>query len=182
MTALRAALGIAPDIYKDFAQLRRKVLQIAKAEIDQLAHFKMDWREIRQGRAIVEVEIRFSAKDAPDQIETMDELARHSAGREARREGRVEHLAIASSVESDVASAPAIARKPFSKFPVGSLMFGAEEFATIAIARGGGWDRDMIANAFRETMGERLAKLSGAKLEKSWTGFCESYAARRGKP
>lgn len=37
MTALRALLGIAPDVYKDFAQLRRKVLEKAKAEIDQLS-------------------------------------------------------------------------------------------------------------------------------------------------
>jgi hypothetical protein len=31
-------------------------------------------------------------------------------------------------------------------------------------------------------MGERLAKLKGAKLIASWTGFCESFLARRGRP
>jgi hypothetical protein len=180
MMALRAALGIAPEIYKDFAQLRRKVLVVAKAEIDQLAHFRMDWREIRQGRAVAEIEISFSAKDAPAQIETVAELERHSVGRQARRGQRVDQLV---SPEAVIEAQPKVATsRPFAQFPAGSLRFGAEEFAAIAVSRGGGWDRDVIAAAYRTTMGDRLAKLSGAKLEKSWNGFCESFAARQGKP
>ena len=95
ITALRAALGIAPDVYKDFAQLRRKVFQTAKSEIDQLAHFRVEWKETRQGRAVAEVEFRFEAKDAPAQIGTVEGLERHSAGRRARREGAVETIAVA---------------------------------------------------------------------------------------
>src|SRR3546814_6652768 len=91
MAALRAALGISPDVYKDFAQLRRKVLEKAKAEIDQLAHFRVEWREIRQGRTVTEIEFRFEPKDAPAQIATVDEIERHSTGRKARRERSEEH-------------------------------------------------------------------------------------------
>jgi hypothetical protein len=61
-------------------------------------------------------------------------------------------------------------------------MYGAEPFGEIARAHGGGWDRDLIAGAYREAMGERLGNLSGAKLVKSWTGFCQAFAARRGRP
>jgi Initiator Replication protein len=180
MTALRAALGIAPEIYKDFAQLRRKVLLVAKAEIDQLAHFKMEWREIRQGRAVAEVEIIFLAKDAPEQIETVAELDRHSAGRNARRDRTAELIVGPMAIPSERPKAKK--GRPFAQFPAGTLRYGAEEFAVIATGKGGGWDRDIIASAYRATMGDRLAKLSGAKLEKSWTGFCESYASRHGKP
>src|SRR3546814_3112258 len=67
ISALRAALGIPPDVYKDFAQLRRKVLEKAKAEIDQLAHFRVEWREIRRGRAVTEVEFRFEPKDRSEE-------------------------------------------------------------------------------------------------------------------
>lgn len=180
MTALRAVMGIAPEIYTDFAQLRRRVLLTAKAEIDQLAHFKMEWREIRKGRAVAEVEISFLAKGAPEQIETVAELERHSAGRSARREGQVESVSVQTT---KIAAKPKPADvKPFSQFPSGSLQYGAEEFAVIARTKGGGWDRDLIATAFRATMGDRLARLRGTKLEKSWTGFCESYAARQGRP
>jgi plasmid replication initiation protein len=104
MTALRALLGIAPDVYKDFAQLRRKVLEKAKAEIDQLAHFRVEWREIRQGRTVTEIEFRFEPKDAPEQIATVDEIARHSAGRKARREDEVETVAVEAVTQAAVAA------------------------------------------------------------------------------
>jgi hypothetical protein len=94
MTAVRAAFGIAPELYKDFAQLRRKVLDKAKAEIDHLAHFTVDWREIRRGRAIVELEFHFHPKTAPEQLLTVAEIERHAAGREARRDGAVEEILV----------------------------------------------------------------------------------------
>ncbi len=207
MPALRAALGIAPEIYKDFAQLRRKVLETAKAEIDQLAHFQVEWKEVRQGRTVVELEFRFVAKDPPAQIDTVDELSRHSVGRRPRREGSVETLAIAAvptdeddnddrvppgtidAVVAKVASAmSAQARKPFpapspATFPTGTLRWaGGEEFLKIGRDYAGGWDVDLVADAYRSHMGERLERLTGAKLLKSWQGFCESYVARKGRP
>ena len=75
------------------------------------------------------------------------------------------------------------ARPPLGPFPSGSLRFGSdEEFRTIALSHGGGWDIDMIATAYRESMGDRLARLTGQKLRASWRGFCESWVARRGRP
>ena len=207
MPALRAALGIAPDIYKDFAQLRRKVLQTAKAEIDQLAHFQIEWEEVRQGRTIVELVFRFVAKDAPAQIGTVDELARHSSGRRPRREGNVEQLAIGERPEAEPANSERVPpgaidavvaqvagamsahhKKPYSSphssiFPTGSLRWnGGEEFLRIGRDHGGGWDVDLVADAYRSLMGDRLARLTGTKLLKSWQGFCESYVARGGRP
>lgn len=190
MAALRAALGIAPDVYKDFAQLRRKVLQTAKAEIDQLAHFRVEWKEVRQGRAVVELEFRFEAKDAPAQVNTVEELERHSAGRRARREETVEEVPVAAppaAVKALVSRtaerlAPSRPRDEVkvTSFPASSLHYGEAEFLEIGRRSGGGWDVDVIADAYRQSMGERLARLSGSKLVQSWRGFCESYAARRG--
>jgi hypothetical protein len=207
MPALRAALGIAPDIYKDFAQLRRKVLETAKAEIDQVAHFFVEWQEVRQGRTIVELVFRFVAKDAPAQIGTVDELARHSGGRRPRREGGVEQLAIGERLEAGptdtervppgaidavvakVASAmSAHSKKPYSApysstFPTSSLRWSVDdELLRIGRDHGGGWDVDLIADAYRSLMGDRLARLTGTKMLKSWRGFCESYVARAGRP
>jgi hypothetical protein len=193
VTALRAALGIGPDVYKDFAQLRRKVLQTAKAEIDQLAHFTIEWKEVRKGRAVAEIELRFLAKDAPEQISTVDELERPATGRKARREGRVENIApaaVAVSQKEAARKVPApVARDgagegdPFAAFPMASLHYALTPvFRDIARKFGGGWDIDLIAAAYREFMGERLIALSGTKLKQSWTGFCESYSSRRGRP
>jgi len=185
MTAIRAAFGIAPELYKDFAQLRRKVLEKAKAEIDHLAHFTVEWREIRRGRAIVEIEFTFHPKSAPDQLVTVDENERHSAGRAARREGAVERVVQSPALPSPTSPAAKARPKtaePVLRFPSGSLMYGAEPFGEIARTHGGGWSRDLIADAYREQMGERLRNLTGTKLVKSWTGFCQAFAARRGRP
>ena len=198
MAALRAALGIPPEVYKDFAQLRRKVLDVAKAEIDQLAHFRVEWREIRQGRTVAELEFRFHAKDAPEQLNATEEVIRHSAGRVHRRAGTMERVvpqgpATPASVTKDPRglgidgqqnprSVKAL-KEPEAAFPLGSLHFGAnEEFLAIGRSHGGGWDVNMIAEAYRSQMGERLPRLAGQKLRSSWTGFCQSYAARRGPP
>ena len=191
---LRAALGIDPDKYADFAQLRRKVLDVAKAEIDQLAHFSVDWREIRRGRAVAEIEFRFVPKDAPAQIVRMEELGRHSAGRTARRDDLVDEIAAPSSAfaSEPLPAAPAPAKPArraaalglWDAFPAGPLLYGATEEAARAIAlrHGGGWDVNLIAAAYREHLGVRLAGLRGAKLERSWKGFCEAFFARRGRP
>ncbi|RSV41801.1 replication initiation protein [Sphingomonas sp. ABOLE] len=185
MQALRAALGIPPEVYADFAQLRRKVLEKAKAEIDQLAHFRVEWREIRQGRTVTELEFRFEPKGAPEVIETVDELNRHSSGREARRDGSVETMSVAAAGQGKISAPTKVLpkAKPEEKtFPRGSLHFGEDELLAIGRAYGGGWDINMIADAYREHMGERLGKLRGAKMVASWKGFCEGWVNRRGRP
>lgn len=185
---LRAALGIDPDKYADFAQLRRKVLTVAKGEIDQLAHFTIDWKEIRRGRAVTDLEFTFAPKDAPAQIARVDEIEKHSSGRKARREDEVETIVPPSPA---LPSQPASSQNPkkppaflWDKFPAGYLDYGSTEQAArkIAVEFGGGWDVNLIAQAYREQMGARLDALSGSKLEKSWKGFCESFFARRGRP
>lgn len=189
MTAIRATFGIAPELYKDFAQLRRKVLDKAKAEIDHLAHFTVDWREIRRGRAIIEIEFTFRPKAAPAQL-TMAESEGDDAAVDARLADRAMPVAVAPTPPAPPAlPAPvrASAKRPGAsdtalRFPSGSLLYGAEPFGEIARTHGGGWDRDLIAGAYRQEMGGRLARLTGNNLVKSWTGFCQSFAARRGRP
>jgi hypothetical protein len=197
---LRAALGVDPEKYADFAQLRRKVLAVAKAEIDQLAHFTVAWQEVRRGRAVTELEFRFAPKDAPAQLATVEEVGRHSVGRAARRRGEVEEvapplpapapaLAPVADPDAETEAPPPMAvqraaKATWERFPIGRLNYGATEEAAreIALRHGGGWDVNLIAAAYREQMGARLDALSGSKLEKSWKGFCEAFFARRGRP
>lgn len=182
MQALRAALGIPPDVYRDFAQLRRKVLEKAKAEIDQLAHFRVEWREIRQGRTVAELEFRFEPKGAPEVIETVDELGRHSSGREARRDGTVETVTVGQGALPAPQKALPKTKPDERTFPRGSLRFGSDDLLSIGRQYGGGWDVDMIADGFRSQMGDRLEKVRGAKMIASWKGFCEGWVNRRGRP
>lgn len=181
MPALRAALGIPPDVYTDFAQLRRKVLEKAKAEIDQLAHFRVEWREIRQGRTVAEIEFRFEPKGAPEVIETVDELDRHSSGRKERRDGTVEHIVAGKAALSGNRKRATVEKTEGVTFPQGTIRFGHDDLYLIARQYGGGWDADLIAQGFRDHMGARLDKLRGVKLVAAWKGFCESWVTRRGR-
>ena len=181
MAALRAALGIPPEVYTDFAQLRRKVLDKAKAEIDQLAHFRVEWREIRQGRTVTELEFKFEPKGPPEVIETVGELDRHSSGRAARRDGTVESITVGQGALPTVSKAAAKLKSEDPTFPSGSIRFGHEDLFAIGRQYGGGWDIDLIADAFRGHMGARLEKLRGVKLAAAWKGFCESWVTRRGR-
>ncbi|RZF63531.1 RepB family plasmid replication initiator protein [Sphingomonas populi] len=180
MAALRAALGIPPEVYTDFAQLRRKVLEKAKAEIDQLAHFRVEWREIRQGRTVAELEFRFEPKTPPEVIETVDELDRHSAGRTPRRDGTVEAVTVREAAFAALPKPAEPASPKDATFPSGSLRFGYGDLLTIGRLHGGGWDVDLIANAFREHMGARIEKVRGVKMLSAWKGFCEGWVTRRG--
>lgn len=182
MQSLRAALGIPPYVYTDFAQLRRKVLEKAKAEIDQLAHFRVEWKETRKGRTVTELEFRFEPKGPPEVIETVDELDRHSSGRQARREGAVEAVSVGQAARAALPKVLAPKKPEEKTFPRGSLHFGEDELLGIGRRHGGGWDVNMIADAYREHMGERLEKLRGAKMVASWKGFCEGWVNRRGRP
>ncbi len=183
MAALRAALGIPPDVYADFAQLRRKVLEKAKAEIDQLAHFRVDWKETRKGRAVTEIEFRFEPKGAPDVLDTVDELDRHSAGRKERRSGSVEAIVPSDGVNARRPPARLAEVKVLDEtFPFGSLQYGHDDLLAIGRQYGGGWDVDLIAKGFRDHMGARLDKLRGVKLTAAWKGFCEGWFNRRGRP
>lgn len=92
MPELRQQLGVPEGRYSDWAQLRRKVLEAAKAEVDQLAHFQVGIREHREGRAVRAVTLSFWRKDDASIDAAAAELDRPKVGRRARRGGTAERL------------------------------------------------------------------------------------------
>lgn len=73
---LRAALHVPAGVYRDWADVRRKVLDVAKAEVDLLAPFTVDWRvSARSGKAVKEIEILFVRKDLAAHQATEVEIA-----------------------------------------------------------------------------------------------------------
>lgn len=172
---LRRRLGVPVGSFKNFAEFRRDVLAKSKSEIDQLADFTVEWEEVRgsgRGRPVEAVKLTFSPKDAVEQEQTAMELDRPKVGRRARRNGTVDEIVAVSGP-----------KLPSSKsFPSGSLHFcGDQQLLTIVADYGGGWDKDLVANAYREKMGGRLETLTGSALYKSWEGFCKSFVSARGR-
>lgn len=170
----RSRIGVPDETYANFALLRREVLQKAKVEIDQLADFTMSWTEVRgdgRGRPVVGLIISFEAKDSSLVNQAADELDRPKIGRTARRDGTVEEI-----VQKVVAIESA------KGFPDGSLHFcGDARLLTIVSDFGGGWDKDLVATAYRQHMGFRIDELRGKRLYDSFEGFCKSFVGKRGR-
>jgi hypothetical protein len=89
----REKIGVEPGKLLRWPDLHRRVLQQAKQEIDQLAHFTLIWRERRQGRKVVSVELFFWLKDPTGVNAAAAELDRPKVGRKSRRDGTVEQIA-----------------------------------------------------------------------------------------
>src|SRR3546814_5145254 len=78
-----------------------------------------------------------------DQEMTAQELDRPKVGRRARREGTVDAIvgALPPSLQGQ------------GPFPEGSLHYGADpRITSIVVDFGGGWDKDVIADAYRKEM------------------------------
>lgn len=172
---LRRRLGVPDGSFKNFAEFRRDVLAKSKSEIDQLADFTVEWEEIRgsgRGRPVEAVKLTFSPKGTTEQEATAKELDRPKVGRRARRDGTAETIVPESKLVVAVS-------KPF---PTGSIHFcGDQRILTIVGDFGGGWDKDLIAGAFRDHMGSKLETLTGPPLYKAWEGFCKGFVLRRGR-
>ncbi|MFL5337986.1 MAG: replication initiation protein, partial [Geminicoccaceae bacterium] len=98
----RADHGV-PNTYRDWTDIRRRTLLAAKEELDFLAPFTMEWREHRQGRAVVRIDLHFHPKDDAARADAEAELQRSRVGRKARRAGTVEEVkAISPALASDL--------------------------------------------------------------------------------
>jgi hypothetical protein len=97
-------LRVPPGAYRDWTDLRRKTLEMAKAELDHIAPFTLDWQiTSRRGRSVDAVEIMFTAKDAHFRAEAEAELRRSRVGRKVRREGTTERV-VSGELRTDLAA------------------------------------------------------------------------------
>lgn len=89
---LREVLGVPAGKLTVWKNLRRRALEPAMAEINQLAGFHAGFVPLHKGRKVVGVTLTWGQKDQAARVEAMKELDRPKVGRKERREGRVERL------------------------------------------------------------------------------------------
>jgi hypothetical protein len=94
---LRSMLGVPNSTYRDWTDLRRRVIDQAIQEVNHLAPFVVAIPERggikRQGRKVVGIRLEFWEKEDADKQEAAKELERSRVGRKARRKGSVETIA-----------------------------------------------------------------------------------------
>ena len=86
---LREVMGVPAGHYRGWADIRRKVVEPACAEVNQLAEFACGWK-VEQGprNKVLAVELWFRSKDQTERITTERELDETRNGRKARRESQ----------------------------------------------------------------------------------------------
>lgn len=94
VSELREILGVPIGRLADWKSLRRRAIEPAIAEINQLAGFYAGFIPIKRGRSVVGVKLTWGLKDHPALIVAAKELDRARVGRKERREGRVETISL----------------------------------------------------------------------------------------
>ena len=86
---LREVMGVPLEHYHGWADIRRKVVEPACAEVNLLADFACGWK-VEQGprNKVLAVELWFRPKDRTERIAAARELDGPRDGRKARREGQ----------------------------------------------------------------------------------------------
>ena len=82
---LRELLGVSPDTYANWTDLRRFTLDRAVSEVNHLAAFTVSVGERRRGRQVIEVALAFEAKPPASAGAALAELELSHVGRKVRR-------------------------------------------------------------------------------------------------
>ena len=82
---LRERLGASAPTWRRWQDFKRRVLEPACAEINQLTGVGVAWEPIKYGRKVMGVRLSTWRKSAAEIAEAGAELARHRAGRKERR-------------------------------------------------------------------------------------------------
>ena len=148
---LRVVCGVPDNKLERFADLRRRVIESAIAEINQLSRLTLTATPNKIGRTVASVTIAWEPK--PDPTEARRELDRPKVGRKARRHGTAE--------------------VPVSEFPAHGPIQYAEPWATIARTHGNGKDINLIAGDFRAWCSSKKIALAGPNIAKTFESFCK---------
>jgi hypothetical protein len=101
---LRELLRVPHGKYRDWANLRRKTLDAAVSEVNQLADFDVivpEDRIRRSGRKIISLELRFLAKRDQEAESAAHEREISKIGRRSRREGKVDRIIFPDNPSAD---------------------------------------------------------------------------------
>lgn len=105
MVELRELLGVPVGTYRDWTDLSRKTLDMAKSEIDHIAPFTLSWRESRRGRAVVAVELRFEPKKPETAAAAKAVLNSARTGHKVRRDEQAKTQATPTRQQTDLEEA-----------------------------------------------------------------------------
>lgn len=147
---LRAVLGVAEGKLPRFANLKKDALMPAIANINQLSRLNLTATPNKVGRTVASVTISWQVKKNLSAAKR--ELASSKIGREVRRNGTAETVAVT--------------------FPeTGSITY-SPRWLDLKRSAGCNKDNDLIASDFRRFCRERNIALHARNIEETFSAFC----------
>jgi hypothetical protein len=150
VSELRALLGVPEGKLARFADLNKWSLTPAISEINQLSRLTLTATPKKIGRTVASVTIGWQVKDDPSA--TKRELAGSKVGRESRRNGTAETVAMAFPETGGIAYSP--------------------RWLELKRMAGCNKDNDLIASDFRRFCTSKGIRLDAANIEKLFSDFC----------
>lgn len=147
---LRAVLGVEKGKLNRFADLNRRAIQPAIAEINQLSRLILMATPNKIGRTVASVTITWDVKDDPTPAKR--EMARPKVGRKARQSGTAE--------------------SPVLAFPASGRIYDSTIWYTIKRDAGCNMDNLMIADKFRAWCARKGIALDAWNIEQAFSNFC----------
>jgi hypothetical protein len=158
---LRSRFGVPVGKLEEWFDFRRKVLEPAIAEVNQLAPFRISYLPIKRGRSVAAVMLSWGEKSAPERKATKRELDASKVGRKARRAGTVETVVTAPPAD------------PFAEFPKDRISYTPWEKLALANMPPPGRDVDLVGNEFRNWCKNKDIPLKGPKVKLIFIGYCK---------
>ena len=147
---LRALLGVPEGKHQRFAELNRWCIKPAIEEINHLSRMTLTATPNKIGRTVASVTLGWAVKDDPSAAKR--ELAGSKVGREARRDGSAETVAVS--------------------FPEAGGITYSPHWLDLKRAAGCNKDNDLIASDFRRFYASKGIRLDASNIEKLFSDFC----------
>lgn len=168
---LRARLGVANGRLKTWDEFRRRALEPAIEEVNQLSRFSVSWRVTQKvQRRVSEIELAWEV--LRDLAPVQKELDRAKVGRKARRD----------DTDEEILDEPPAPPLPLAFPEDGGVKF-KDPWASIREAMGiDKADGDRLAASFRAHLKDQGLALDHPSIRELFTAFCQlaklEYAAR----
>lgn len=162
---LRSRLGVPPRKLTRWQDVKRKALEPAIAEVNQLSGFTVSYTPVKRGRSVTGVRMTWAVHGAQGRTAVARELEASRVGRKARREGTVE------AVVEDDDDLPGILTFPRT----GTIRYGRwEQIARDHLPQPTP-DLDHVAGRFR-AWAEGKFPMAHPDIEARFIGFCRGWA------
>ena len=162
---LRSRLGVPRGKLTRWQDVKRKALEPAVAEVNQLSGFHVSYKPVQQGRSVTGVHLTWAVHGAQGRAAVARELEASRVGRKARRDGSAEVV-----IQDDDDDAPVILSFPAT----GTILYGRWGKIARDHLPQPPPDLDHVARRFRAWAKGKFP-MAHPDIEARFIGFCRGW-------